>query len=81
MCLAIPGQIEQIYEENDMRMGKVNFGGVVKDVCLACLQEVAVGEYSLVHVVFANSRIDDAAAPATLKTFAELGMLVDELTR
>lgn len=79
MCLAVPGQVERIYEENDTRMGKVNFGGVVKDVCLVYLPEIAVGDYALVHVGFAISRIDEAAAQATLRTFEELGMMEDEI--
>lgn len=79
MCLAVPGQVERIYEENDTRMGKVNFGGVLKDVCLAYLPDIAVGDYALVHVGFAISQIDEAAAQATLRTFAELGMLQEEL--
>jgi hydrogenase expression/formation protein HypC len=80
MCLAVPGQVETIYEENDTRMGRVNFGGVVKNVCLAYLPEIKVGDYALVHVGFAISQIDEAAAQATLRTFEELGMMEDELS-
>jgi hydrogenase expression/formation protein HypC len=80
MCLAVPGQVETIYEENDTRMGRVNFGGVVKNVCLAYLPELKVGDYALVHVGFAISQIDEAAAQATLRTFEELGMMEDELS-
>jgi len=69
-----------MYDEHGMRMGKVNFGGVVKDVCLSYVPEIAIGDYALVHVGFAISRIDEAAARRTLQTFEELGMLQDELT-
>ncbi len=79
MCLAVPGRVESIFEENGTRMGKVDFGGVVKDVCLACLPEVEVGDYTIVHVGFAISRIDEASARETLRTFAELGLLEEEL--
>lgn len=79
MCLAVPGKVEQIYEENDTRMGKVNFGGVVKDVCLAYLPDITVGDYALVHVGFAISQIDEAAAQQTLRTFEELGLMEEEL--
>ncbi len=79
MCLAVPGRVESIFEENGTRMGKVDFGGVVKDVCLACLPDVEVGDYTIVHVGFAISRIDEASARETLRTFAELGLLEEEL--
>ena len=79
MCLAIPGRVEEIYEENDTRMAKVNFGGVVKEVCLAYLPDILVGDYALVHVGFAINQIDEVAAKETLQTFAELGLLDDEL--
>ena len=79
MCLAVPGQVESIRDEGGVRMGRVNFGGVVKDVCLAYLPDVAVGDYTIVHVGFALSRIDEASARETLRTFTELGLLDDEL--
>jgi hydrogenase expression/formation protein HypC len=79
MCLAVPGQVESIHEERGMRMGRVNFGGVVKEICLAYLPEIAVGDYTIVHVGFAISRIDEASAQATLRTFAELGLLEEGL--
>lgn len=80
MCLAIPGKVESIHDAHGTRMGRVNFGGVVKDVCLAYLPDIAVGDYAIVHVGFAISKLDDAAARETLRTFAELGILEAELT-
>jgi hydrogenase expression/formation protein HypC len=79
MCLAVPGQVESIRDEHGVRMGRVNFGGVVKDVCLAYLPEIAVGDYTIVHVGFALSRIDEDSARETLRTFADLGLLKEEL--
>jgi hydrogenase expression/formation protein HypC len=79
MCLAVPGFVESIRDEHGMRMGRVNFGGVVKDVCLAYLPEIAVGDYAIVHVGFAISKLDEASAIATLKTFEELGLLDEGL--
>jgi len=79
MCLAVPGQIEQIFEDRGTRMGRVNFGGVVKEVCLAYLPDIQIGDYTIVHVGFAISQIDEASAQETLRTFAELGLLEDEL--
>ncbi len=73
------GRIESIHEEQGTRMGRVNFGGVVKEVCLAYLPEAEVGDYTIVHVGFAISRIDEASAQETLRTFSELGILEEEL--
>ncbi len=79
MCLAVPGQVKEIFEAKGTRMGKVNFGGVVKDVCLAYLPDIEVGDYTIVHVGFAISQIDEKSARETLKTFEELGLLEEEL--
>jgi hydrogenase expression/formation protein HypC len=79
MCLAIPGRVESIYEAGGLRMGKVNFGGIVKDVCLAYLSDIAVGDYTVVHVGFALQRLDEETALRTLETFREMGLLDEEL--
>jgi len=79
MCLAVPGKIEQVYEANGTRMGKINFGGVVKEACLAYVPELEVGDYTIVHVGFALSRIDEASAQETLAEFEKLGLLEEEL--
>ena len=72
MCLAVPGKVESIFDEDQMRMGKVNFGGVVKQVCLAFLPDIQVGDYAIVHAGFAISQIDEASAEETLRTFDAL---------
>ena len=79
MCLGIPGQVKQIYVQQGARMGKVNFGGIVKDVCLEYVPELNVGDYTIVHVGFALTKIDEASAQETLKTFHEMGVLEEEL--
>jgi hydrogenase expression/formation protein HypC len=79
MCLAVPGRIESIRDDQGTRMGKVNFGGVVRDVCLAYVPEAIPGDYTIVHVGFALARIDEAAALETLQTFAEMGLLEEGL--
>ena len=79
MCLAVPGRVELLFDQTDLLMGKVSFGGVIKEVCLAYLPDIEVGDYVLVHVGFAISRIDEASAIKTLSTFEELGLLADEL--
>ena len=79
MCLAIPGRVEEITDEGIIRMGRVNFGGVVKRVCLDYVPEIAVGDYTLVHVGFALSKIDEKSALETLETFRLMGVLDEEL--
>jgi hydrogenase expression/formation protein HypC len=80
MCLAIPGRVEEITTDGLIRMGRVNFGGVVKNVCLDYVPEVEVGDYTIVHVGFALSKIDEETAEQTLKDFRELGILYEELS-
>ena len=67
MCLAIPGKVEEITNEGDLRIGRVNFGGVVKRVCLDYVPEVEVGDYTIVHVGFALSKIDETSLPVRLE--------------
>lgn len=62
MCLGIPGRVTETYEDHGILMGKVDFDGVMKRVCLAHVPEVKPGEYVLVHVGFALSQIDEAEA-------------------
>jgi hydrogenase expression/formation protein HypC len=73
MCLGIPGKVVEVYREHNLLMGKVDFGGVLKRVCLEYIPEVAVGEYALVHVGFALTRLDEAEAQRVFALLAELG--------
>ena len=79
MCLAIPGKVEEITENGGLRMGRVNFGGVVKRVCLDYVPDVQVGDYAIVHVGFAISKIDEETAEQTLAEFRAMGVLDEEL--
>ena len=79
MCLAIPGLVEEITSDGLIRMGRVNFGGVVKRVCLDYVPEIVVGDYAIVHVGFAISKVDQATAQETLATFRAMGVLQEEL--
>ena len=79
MCLAIPGKVEEITTEGGLRMGRVNFGGVVKKVCLDYVPEVEVGDYTIVHVGVALSKIDEETAQKTLADFRAMGVLDEEL--
>jgi len=75
MCLGIPGQIVEVDENPLMRMGKVDFGGVVREVCLAYVPEAQVGDYVIVHVGFAISRLDEEEAQETIRLMDEMGIL------
>lgn len=79
MCLGIPGKVVEIYETDSVRMGKVDFDGIIKEVCLAYLPEIEIGDYAIVHVGFAITRLDEASARETLAMFQALGMLKEEL--
>ena len=79
MCLGIPGKVVEIYEANGTRMGKVDFSGIKKEVCLAYLPEIEVGDYTIVHVGFAITQLDEASALETLAMFQEMGQLEEEL--
>jgi hydrogenase expression/formation protein HypC len=60
-------------------MARLDFGGITKEVCLAYLPDATVGDYAIVHVGFAISRIDEESAQETLRHFRELGLLEEEL--
>jgi hydrogenase expression/formation protein HypC len=79
MCLAIPGRVESISGDDPItRMGRINFGGVIKEASLAYVPEVKIGDYVIVHVGFALSKVDEAEAHKVfeyLKEMEELGEL------
>ncbi len=79
MCLAIPGRVTEKYVVDGMPMGKVDFGGVKKEVCLAYVPEIEIGRYTIVHVGFAISEVDEQSAHETLQLFREMGVLEEEL--
>ncbi|MBP8001750.1 MAG: HypC/HybG/HupF family hydrogenase formation chaperone [Chloroflexi bacterium] len=79
MCLGIPGKVLEIYEAEGTRMGKVDFSGVQKEVCLAYLPEIEVGNYTIVHVGFAITQLDEASALETLALFQEMNLLEETL--
>jgi hydrogenase expression/formation protein HypC len=78
MCLAVPGRVIGIEERDGTRMAEVDFGGVVKEVCLEYVPDLRVGEYTIVHVGFALQRLDEESARQTLELFAGLGLLEEE---
>ncbi len=72
MCLGIPGKVIETFERDAMPMAKVEFGGIVKETCLAYTPEVQVGDYVIVHVGFAISRIDEAEAQEIFSCLREI---------
>jgi len=79
MCLGIPAKIIELYETNDMKMAKVDFGGVVKEACMEYLPDAKVGEYTIVHVGFGLSILDEQEAMETLDMLKQIDALGDEL--
>lgn len=79
MCLGIPGKVVEIYEIDGMKMGKVDFDGIAKEVCLAYVPEIVVGDYTIVHVGFAITQLDEESARESLALFEEMGILKEEL--
>ncbi len=77
MCLAVPGRILETDDSPLMRMGKVDFGGIVREVCLAYVPEAGVGDYVIVHAGFAISQVDEKEARETLRLLAEVGLTED----
>ena len=78
MCLGIPGKVVETYREHDVLMGKVEFGGVFKRVCLEHVPTVRPGAYVLVHVGFALSILDETEAKRVFEYLDEMKQL-DEL--
>src|SRR5580692_4849320 len=78
MCLAVPGKVVETYCEHDVRMGKVDFGGILKRVCLEHVPDAGIDDYVLVHVGFALSRIDEVEAKRVFEFLGSMDQL-DEL--
>jgi len=79
MCLGIPGKIVEVYERSGLMMGKMDFGGVFREVCLAYVPEAKVGDYAVVHVGFALNLLDEAEAQETLALLKEIDALAENL--
>jgi hydrogenase expression/formation protein HypC len=72
MCLGVPGKIIEIYEANGLTMGKIDFGGVTREACLAYVPEARVGDYTIIHVGFALHLISEQEAQETLELIREI---------
>jgi hydrogenase expression/formation protein HypC len=79
MCLAIPGKILTTEDRNGIRTGRVQFGGITREICLDFLPEAAAGDYVVVHVGFAISRVDREEAERSYQLLESMGLLQGEL--
>jgi hydrogenase expression/formation protein HypC len=79
MCLAVPGKIISRQDTDGVQMGQVQFGGIVRQACLDFVPEAAVGDYVLVHVGFAISRVDREEAERTYQLLEQMDALQAEL--
>lgn len=80
MCLGVPGKIVEIYEKENIRMCKVDFGGVHREVCLDFVPEAKVGDYTIIHVGFAISLLSEEEAMETLELLREIADIDEELS-
>jgi hydrogenase expression/formation protein HypC len=79
MCLAIPGKVAQIFEQDGIRSGRIQFGGISRQACLDFVPEAKEGDYVMVHVGFAISVVDRDEAERTYALLERMGLLADEL--
>ncbi len=79
MCLGVPGKIIEFYDVDGLKMGKVDFGGVVREACLEYVPEAGIGDYTVIHVGFAISLLSEEEAQASLEMLREIVNLEEEL--
>ena len=79
MCLAVPGKIVSVEEMLGNRVGRVQFGGITRETLLDFVPEAGVGDYVIVHVGFAISKVDEEEAARTYELLEQMGLLAEEL--
>ena len=79
MCLGVPGKVIEIYEANGLIMGKVDFGGVKREVCLEYIPEIEIGQYVIVHVGFAINMMSEEEAEETLALLRQIIDIGEEI--
>lgn len=77
MCLGIPGEVMEIHREKDLLFGKVRFGGITRTICLEYVPDAQVGEFVVVHVGFAISKIDADEAARSYEVLEEIGATLE----
>ena len=79
MCLGVPGKIVEIYGANGLKMGKIDFGGVMREACLEYVPDAQIGDYTVIHVGFAISQLSEEEAQETLALLREISNVEEEL--
>lgn len=79
MCLGIPAKVIELFEANGMRMAKVDFGGVIKEACMEYLPDIKINDYTLIHVGFGLSIIDEEEAKETMEMLRQIDAMGEEL--
>jgi hydrogenase expression/formation protein HypC len=78
MCLGIPGKVVKLYEVNGMKMAKIDFSGVIKEACMEYLPEIKVGDYTIIHVGFGLSIVDEKEANEILQLLNQIAAVEEE---
>lgn len=78
MCLGIPGKVIGLYEMNGMKMAKIDFSGIVKEACMEYLPDIKIGDYTLIHVGFGLSIIDEVEALETMNLLNQIAAMGEE---
>jgi len=79
MCLAIPGKVIETYDENGIKMGKIDYSGTINTACLEYIPHIKIGQYTLVQAGFALSILDEEEAQKSLDVWKELGEALDKI--
>jgi hydrogenase expression/formation protein HypC len=79
MCLGVPGKIVEIYSRENLRMGRIDFGGVMREACLEYVPEAGLNDYVVIHVGFAISQLSEEEAKETLELLREIGEFNSEV--
>ena len=79
MCLGVPGKIIEVYEVDGLKMGKIDFGGVTREACLAYVPEARLRDYTIIHVGFALNLISEKEAQETLAILREIADIEQEI--
>ena len=78
MCLGVPAKVIELYETNGIKMAKVDFGGIIKEACMEYLPEIKVGDYTIIHVGFGLSILDEKEAMETIDLLNQITAAEEE---
>jgi hydrogenase expression/formation protein HypC len=78
MCLGIPARVIELYKENEMKMAKVDFGGIIKEACMEYLPDIKVGDYAIIHVGFGLTILDEKEALETIDLINQISAAGEE---